>query len=256
MVEPRLPLQLQMQLLLRSLLLQASWNFERMQGLGVLYLLAPALRFYYRDAELSRAYGRHTEYFNTHPFLAPALLGATLRLELEQHSGATTALPPDEFKRMLMAPCAAMGDAFFWGGVRPLAAAVALLFAVQGRWWAPLVLLVLFNLPHLWFRITGFRRGFNLGAGLVELLQRARLPDRAIRLKQATVLLLGVLCAQMATATLRETGQHSAWGLTVLPAAMAIGWICRFSVSPLLLSLGAAVLILLFHFLFSMPVMP
>lgn len=256
MAAPRLPRKLQCQVLLRSLLLQASWNFERMQGLGVLYLLAPALRFYYRDEELARAYGRHTEYFNTHPFLAPALLGATLRLELAQRSGEPVELPPEEFKRMLMAPCAAMGDAFFWGGVRPFAAAVALFFAMQGRWWAPLVLLALFNLPHLWFRIVGFRRGFDLGAGLVELLQRARLPDRAIRLKQATVLLLGVLCAQMAVTTLRQTGYHLVWGLTVLPAAVTIGWICRYSVSPLLLSLGAAVLILLFHSLFPMPVLP
>lgn len=243
----RLPVSLLLRTCGRTLLLQASWNFERMQGLGALYVLAPALRFYYRGEELARAYGRHTEYFNTHPYLAPALLGATLHLEERRAAGERDALAPEELKRMLMAPCAAMGDAFFWGGLRPLAAVFGLWCAVYGVLWAPLVLLLVFNLPHLACRAVGLWQGYRLGTGIVELLQRVRFPDWAIRLKALTAILLGALCARQAALTLRGEGLELAWGVLVLPAALLTGWLCRFSVSPLLLSLAAAVLILLVH---------
>lgn len=241
----RLPFSILLHTWARTFLLQASWNFERMQGLGALYVLAPALRFYYRGEDLSRAYGRHTEYFNTHPFLAPALFGATLHLEEERAAGEPVEVAPEELKRMLMAPCAAMGDALFWGGIRPLAAVLGLWCAVYGKLWAPLVLLAVFNLPHLAFRTLGLWRGYRLGTGIVGLLQRARFPDRAIRLKEVTVVLLGALCARQTLLTLQGVELTQEWGLLVLPLALLAGWFCRFSVSPLLLGLAAAVLLLL-----------
>lgn len=243
----RLPFFVLLRTFARSLLLQASWNFERMQGLGALYVLAPALRFYYQGEALHRAYGRHTEYFNTHPYLAPALLGATLHLEEGRATANGAAVGPNELKRMLMAPCAAMGDALFWGGVRPLAAVLGVWCAVQGFLWAPLVLLTVFNVPHLWFRAAGLWRGYRLGTGIVDWLQRSRLPDRAVLLKQLTVVLLGALCARQAVVTLRGEGLEVVWGGMVLPLTLLIGWLGRFSVSPLLLSLGAMALLMLMH---------
>lgn len=95
----------------------------------------------------------------------------------------------------MMAPYAAMGDAFFWGGVRPLAAAIGLFFAARGSYWASAALLLCFNLPHLYFRLGGFFRGYREGPKIIETIQRWHLPDLAIRLKEATVILLGGLCA-------------------------------------------------------------
>ncbi|HAD03762.1 MAG: hypothetical protein A2091_12060 [Desulfuromonadales bacterium GWD2_61_12] len=241
-----------LRLFLRSLLLQASWNFERLQGLGALYVMAPALRYLYRDEDLVRAYGRHTEYFNTHPFLAPAVLGATLHLEAAAASGEAVEFPVSEFKTLLASPCAAMGDAFFWGGLRPLAAVVALFFALNGSLWAPLVLLILFNLPHLYCRLRGLQLGLKLGVGIAGELPRYDLPDWAVRLKQVTVLLLGVLCAFVTVTTLSGTdGPHLVYVLLLLPALAAVGWLCRLSVSPLLLMLGVATGVLFVFYLLS-----
>lgn len=234
----------------RSLLLQASWNFERLQGLGALYVMAPALRYLYRGEALVRAYGRHTEYFNTHPFLAPAVLGATLNLEAASVDGAAVEFPVTEFKKLLASPCAAMGDAFFWGGLRPLAAVVALFFALRGSLLAPLILLLLFNVPHVYCRWRGLCLGLMRGVDIAGELPRYDLPDWAVRLKQVTVLLLGVLCAYLTTQTLRGAQLPVALGLALLPILAAVGWLCRRSVSPLLLLLGvAAGLLFLFNLL-------
>ena len=239
-----LPRRIVARTLLRSLLLQASWNFEHLQGLGVLYVLAPALRFLYRDRDLGEAFGRHTEYFNTHPYLAPAVLGATLRLEICRAQGEEPPYAVGDFKTMLASPCAAMGDALFWGGLRPLAAVAALYFALQGRLWAPLVLLGIFNLPHLYCRWRGLQLGLARGAEIAEELLRRGLPDWAVRCKQLTVLLLGVLCAYLTAATLRGHEFGPLWGLLLLPVLGLVGWLCRRSVSPLLLALAVAVLLL------------
>lgn len=240
-----LPRRILVQTALRSLLLQASWNFERLQGLGALYVVAPALRFLYRDRELQEAYGRHTEYFNTHPFLAPAVLGATIQLEQARAAGEPPAFQPGEFKTVFAAPCAAMGDAFFWGGVRPLAAVCALIFAVQGRLWAPLVLLGVFNLPHLYCRFRGLLLGLQRGPGIADELLRLGLPDWAIRLKQLTVILLGILCADLTIQVLAENRMAHLWGLLLIPALTVVGWLSRRSVSPLLIALGVSVVLLL-----------
>ncbi len=229
-----------MRVLLRLFLLQASWNFERLQSLGVLYVLAPGLRFFYQDEQLEVAYRRHLEYFNTHPFMASAVLGTTLALEGKRSRGEQSYLSVEEFKSMIMAPYAAMGDAFFWGAVRPLAAGAALFFAAKGSLWAPVVFLFIFNLPHLGFRIIGFWGGYVLGLRVVEVIQQRCLPDLAIRLKEGTVVLLGGLCAYLAIGCLKTEGLPPEWGLAAIPGVALFGWLARKGVSTLLLIMATA----------------
>ena len=116
----------------RLLLLQASWNFERLQGIGFFYSLLPGLRKLYSGEKLLDVSRKYVGYFNTHIYLAPMVAGAVLKLEEDQASGtADPALKIDDFKEMVAAPYAAIGDALFWGGLRPLAAGVALFFAAS-----------------------------------------------------------------------------------------------------------------------------
>ena len=51
----------------RGMLLQLSWNFERMQGLGYCYCILPILKKLYRDNPegLKKAVKRNLEFFNT-----------------------------------------------------------------------------------------------------------------------------------------------------------------------------------------------
>ncbi len=221
----------------RSFLLQASWNFERLQSLGVLYTLAPALRRLYDGEALKKSYLRHLEYFNTHPFMASTVLGSTIALEEQRLKGVSDIIDVQEFKGMIMAPYAAMGDAFFWGGLRPLAACIAIFFAAKGSLWAPVLFLLFFNLPHLGFRILGLWKGYGLGLGVIQLIQGHRLPDLAIRAKEATVVMLGGVCALLVVFSLRQEGVPLGWGLAVLPLVAGLRWLTRRGISVLLLVL-------------------
>ena len=223
---------------MRSFLLQASWNFERMQSLGVLYILGPALRVFYRGEELTQACQRHLAYFNTHPFMASPILGTTLALE-EALSRDETGDPVDidGFKTMIMAPYAAMGDAFFWGGLRPLSACIAVYIALQGSMWAPVVFLVMFNIPHLGFRLGGLFGGYKLGIKVVPVIQRFHLPDLAVRCKEGTVIFLGGLCAHLVFQCLENEGGWPGWGFAAIPTVVLLGWLGAKGVSNLILIL-------------------
>lgn len=234
-------------LICRTFLLQASWNFERMQGLGVAYVLAPVLRRLYRGERLTAALQRHVEYFNTNPFLAPMVLGASIRVEADALADGRDGADAAELRQIMMAPCAAMGDAFFWGGLRPLAAVVGTFLALKGWLFAPLALLLIFNLPHMTIRFFGVGKGLAIGVEVVELLQRCRFPDLAIRLKQATLLFLGVGCADLTMTVVQGEQVEAGWGVAILPILLLLGWPTRSSVSPLLLALAAAVVILAIH---------
>lgn len=247
MTQARLSTGILARVLLRSFLLQASWNFERLQNLGFAYVLAPALHYLYRDEDLALAYARHLEYFNTHPFLAGPVLGITLSLEEARSQGKPCYLDVKEFKNMIMAPYAAIGDALFWGGVRPLAAAIALFFAFRGSLWAPVIFLLLFNLPHLLFRGVGLLRGYHLGLATIEAVGRFHLPDLALRCKEVTVILLGALCAYLCFITLRTEAVSAGWGLLVLPLVAGGGWLIRKGVSALMLVLTLCALVLSLH---------
>lgn len=224
---PRLSLSVLLHGCLRSVLQQGSWNFERMQNLGYIYQVLPGLRRLYGSNPPAEVLQRHTAYFNTHPYMASWIAGTALRLEEKQLAGETLPLDAMAFRNMVMAPYAAMGDALFWGALRPLAAVVGLLLAIQGVIWAPLVLLVLFNLPHLLCRCGGWLFGYRRELGSVELLQRLRLPDVAIRLKELTIVLLGILCALLAAHVCEQQAFALFWGGLLLPVILAFAWMAR-----------------------------
>jgi len=245
MGQTRLPGRVLLKVFLRSFLLQASWNFERLQSLGVVYALAPALRFLYRGEALAAAGRCHLEYFNTHPFMASPVLGTILDLELRRSRGESSYLGVQEFKGMVMAPYAAIGDALFWGAVRPLAAGVALFFAVRGSLWAPVVYLLLFNLPHLWFRVGGLLQGYCTGLRVAEIIQRQHLPDLALRLKEVAVVLLGGLSAYLVFFGCKGAGTAALWGVAVIPGVLLLSWLARRGVSVLLQVLTVATVLIL-----------
>jgi PTS system mannose-specific IID component len=235
---------------LRSFLLQASWNFEKLQNLGFVYLILPGLRNIYGDEIPADVCQRHGAYFNTHPYFAPLVAGTTLRLETLSLAGAEPAVDAETYKNMVMAPFAAMGDALFWGGVRPLAALVGLLIASQGSLWAPVVFLVLFNLPHLLFRGAGLILGYFQELRAIETVQKCRLPDLAIRLKESTTVLIGVLCAYLSFKGCEHQNLPPIWGFVQLPIVLLFAWLAHKGVSSLFLVLLTTSSLLLLALLF------
>lgn len=230
----------------RLLLLQASWNFERLQGIGFFYALLPGLKKLYSKNEVLSVSRRYVGYFNTHPYLAPLVAGAVLKLEEERVLDQTNEnIGIDEFKELVAAPYAAIGDALFWGGLRPLIAGIALFFAVKGILWAPIIFLLLYNLVPLWFRIGFFVKGYHQGIKSVEFIQNHRLPDWAIHTKEAAVVVLGGLSAFLVFSHLSQQQLPSWLGLLTLLPMILFGLAARKGVSTLLLIFLTAISIVL-----------
>ena len=63
----------------RSLMLQASFNYERMQAAGWEYTILPGLEKIHTNKEdLAASMGHNLEFFNTHPFLVTLVAGIVL----------------------------------------------------------------------------------------------------------------------------------------------------------------------------------
>ncbi len=250
MMVRRLPFSVFLGMYFRSFLLQASWNFERLQNLGFYYLMLPGLRSLYGDKLTVETCAQHSEYFNTHPYFAPLVAGTTLRIEQERRAGGETTVDAETYRMSVMAPFAAMGDAFFWGGVRPLAALVGLLVAIQGSLWAPFIFLLLFNLPHLVSRGSGLMLGYFLELRSIEMVQKCRLPDLAVRLKESTTILLGVLCAYLSFNGCEHQAISPVWGFVVLPVVLLFAWLAHKGFSSLFLVLLTTTSLLLLALMF------
>ena len=235
---------------LRSFLLQASWNFERLQNLGFLFMMLPGLRTIYRAGIPEDVLDRHKQYFNAHPFFAPMIAGATLRLEASLATKGNDQVDISAFKQMVMAPLAAIGDSLFWGGIRPLASIIALFMALHGSLWAPVIFLALFNLPHFLCRGGGLMLGYLGGLSAIETIQRFHLPDLSVRCKEGSIILLGVLCAFLAHkgCSLQEIPPF--WGFVVLPVVLLFARLARQGISSLFLILVTTTSLLGFALVF------
>lgn len=180
----------------RSLSIQASFNFWRMQNLGFLFALLPLLREQRQDPRRwAASLSRHLQMFNTHPYLTAPIIGSVVRIELDGGGDQAASL-----KDALMGPYAGIGDAFFWGALRTFASVATTILALSGWVMAPLAYLILYNPPHFWVRAMGFREGVRRGKNGIGFIRQLDLPVVAGRVRFLTLLLMGVLAAVAAEA--------------------------------------------------------
>ncbi|MFA5161998.1 MAG: PTS system mannose/fructose/sorbose family transporter subunit IID [Elusimicrobiales bacterium] len=147
---------------LRSFLIQAGWNDQRMQNMGFAFAIYPALAALYKGRELCAGMKRHLGFFNTHPFMAGFALGLAARLE---EQGALSGQPHDTarveaIKSAVAPPLGAIGDRFFWAALRPASLSISLLAL-----WA----LGLRHLTHPPEEMWRFQTSFGAGELLVGL---------------------------------------------------------------------------------------
>lgn len=208
----------------RSLWLQASWSFEGMQSLGFAYAMDPVLaRLHGSGTERVRARERHLEFFNTHPYLAAAILGCSIRLEEDGGPGVDEAVR--RLKNALMGPYGALGDAFYWGALKPLLALLALHAGFRGGLWAPWAFLVLFASANLLGRTYLFVQGYRHGAGIVDVVDRIDPLRFARRLKAASAVALGALLVPAVPYEALE-GMFSRWvgAAALLTLSLVLSW--------------------------------
>ena len=166
----------------RSMFLQGSWNYERMQNGGWAYSLIPALKKLYPSGEEAKeALKRHLEFFNTHPYVAAPIIGVTLALEEERANGADIDDAAIQGVKVgMMGPLAGIGDAVFWFTVRPIVGAIAASLDTGGSIIAPLFFFIVWNairIAFLWYtQEFGYKSGSaitkDLGGGLLQTVTK------------------------------------------------------------------------------------
>ncbi len=207
---------------LRSLFIHSTWNFWRMQNLGFAFAMIPTIRFLGGDRDRrSVMLTRHLQLFNTNPCMSGPIIGSAMRLEEDLH-GDGNCPEADQLKTTLMAPYAAMGDSFFWGSLKPLAAAAGVLMAAAGFLFAGLVLLLLYNPLHLWVRLKGFLEGYRKGKDGIDFIRALNLPQMSRRFRWATVVLLGLLAVAVSGAGVFPVTGHAAVQRTLAVAVILL----------------------------------
>ena len=152
----------------RSLNLQGSFNYERMQANGWLYGILPGLLAIHgedsEDLKLSMAHNR--EFFNTHPFLVTFVMGIVLCME-QQKADINTIRA---VRVAAMGPLGGIGDAIFWFTLVPIAAGIGSNMAIQGSIAGPIVFLALFNIVQFAVRFFLMHWSYKLGTVAIEVL--------------------------------------------------------------------------------------
>lgn len=227
----------------RSLFLQAGFSTEGMQSLGLVYAISPALLALYPDAERRQAaFKRHLSPFNTHPYVAAAIVGGILFHEQRVARGEAQPEEVERFKSVLMGPLAALGDGFFWRSLRPAVGALSVALVPIAGAWAVAFFVAAYNLVHLTARWRLFGLGLSLGDGLVARLGAWRVPVWGQRLR---VLAAGAAGGFASWVAVRFGVDAPGWLEPVLDASsLALGVVAVFllsrRVSPYLLLYVAA----------------
>lgn len=206
----------------RSLTLQASWNSQRMQNLGLLATMLPWLQKRPRDLTADRLFcRRYYEFFNTNPYLANYLIGGLLRLEDDAEAGRQTGPTPGVFRDSLGRAFASLGDQFFWMGLRPALTMGLCLLVLAGQSQAVVLLVSAFAVVQLGLRWVSLDRGYSLGLDLVDLLADARW-HRWIQVARRTT---GLAIGLVAGAYLARLAAPELVGGRVLPwIGLVVGW--------------------------------
>ncbi len=148
-------------------------NYERYLGLGFSYALYPVLKKLYKDDELNEAVLRHTEFYNTHPWMHNLILGVTAALEEQRALGSPISTDAiSATKTGLMGPTAGFGDSFFKGVVVTITGAFAAGLAIDGNPIAPVVFIVPNLLVCFLVRYYGTRLGYGYGTKLIVKMQK------------------------------------------------------------------------------------
>lgn len=170
----------------RSLLLQASFNYERMQACGWLYTIMPSLRKVHKNPEdLKKSMAMHLEFFNTHPFLVTFISGLVLAMEEAKEPVDTIRA----IKVATMGPGGGIGDAVFWLTLLSICGGVGASFSLSGSYLGPIFFLVMFNIVHFGMIFGLAKYGYKMGvSAIASLREKTRKISHAASIVGLTVI--------------------------------------------------------------------
>lgn len=170
----------------RSSLLQASFNYERMQAGGFTWAMLPILKKIYKDDKpgLSAAMKDNLEFINTHPNLVGFLMGLLISMEEKGENRDTI----KGLKVALFGPIAGIGDAIFWFTLLPIMAGICSSFASQGNLLGPILFFAVYLLIFF-LRVGWTHVGYSVG---VKAIDKVRENSQMIA-RSATILGITVI---------------------------------------------------------------
>lgn len=152
----------------RSCTLDSSWNYERMQNLAYVYTMSPIIRRLYDTKEdRAEALQRHNEFMSVTPHISTILVGISAAMEEENAQNPEfdeTSI--NAVKASLMGPLAGIGDSFFWGTLKIIAAGIGISLAQQGNILGPILFFLIINIPAFAARFYGLKLGYKYGVSL------------------------------------------------------------------------------------------
>jgi len=185
----------------RSIFLQGSFNFERMQSAGWLFGILPGLEKIHTDKDdLAISMGHNLEFFNTHPFLVTFVMGIVLSLEQQKADLHTIRA----VRVAAMGPLGGIGDAFFWMTLLPIIAGISANMALDGNLFGPVLFLLVWNGAQFAVRYWLMHWSYNLGTNAIgELTKNAKEFTHAATL--LGVFVVGALISNMGGTTIALT---------------------------------------------------
>lgn len=159
-------------------------NFERMQGPGIVKMLADVREDLYPGDHASQQemLERHAIFFNTEPYLGSLVPGIVLGMEAEKAAGGDVS---PEFinaiKTALMGPFAGIGDSLLPGTLCPILLSIAMGMCRNGEIIGPLFYILVFlgiMLPLTWFL---FSYGCKTGANAAQMVLAGGLKDKVTK---------------------------------------------------------------------------
>lgn len=246
---------------LRTIFLQASFNYERMQAGGWLLAQLPALKKIYKNdkAGLSAAMKDNLEFINTSPPLVSFLYGLLISLEESKEDRQTI----KGLKVALFGPLAGIGDALFWFTLLPITAGISASFAQEGSIIGPIFFFLVFA-TLLVMKIPLGYMGYNLGVKAIGIIR-----DNSVVIAKTTTILgitvIGGLIASYVKLSVIPTfsiNKENSISLqkdffdNVFPNILPLGFtlflywlIKKKNVNPVVLILGTFMMAILFSFL-------
>lgn len=188
----------------RQMLIRSCLNFERQQNAGFTAAMTPVVdKFYETEEDKKAAYERHMQLFLTQPMISALPVGIAAAME-ERYANQRDIDPSsiNAVKTALMGPLAALGDSLINGTARPILAAIAVTFALEGSIIGPLMFLVGMILITMGVRYLGVFKGYEKGVSIVDDLQQSGLIHKLTELASvaAFVIVGGFIPAVVAIA--------------------------------------------------------
>lgn len=139
-------------------------------AVGVIYTLLPVInRFYKTKEDRADAMVRHTTWFNATMHINNFIIG--LVASMEKQNSVDDNFDPSSItavKASLLGPISGIGDSFFWGILRVIAAGIGISLAPAGSPLGAIVFLLIYNIPAFIIHYYALYSGYSVGASFIK----------------------------------------------------------------------------------------